>query len=531
MAKKSSTSALTKEQHAEQDARYKENHEYDYVIIGTGSAALAAGALLAKTGKKICMLEAHDLPGGYLQSFKMGDFHFCAQVHYTWGCEPGGKIYEFLKHIGLEKDITWEKYDPEGYDHMIMPDGRRVKIPYGYEKLAESIDSTYPGQKENVQKFGRILSKITKEMGDFPQRKIHWWEYITKAHKFPTLIKYQHKTLQDVFNECNLSTEAQAVLIANAGDMMAPPEELSIFAYVGLFGGYNEGAYYPTKHFKYYVDRLVKYITDHNGCHIYYETPVTQINTEGGEVTSVVTKDGKMFKAKKFICNADPQAMAKVIGWEKFPADQQELLSYSYSPSGMVVYLGLKDIDLTKYGFGRHNIWHMLQWDMNKTWREQLSGDFTKPWFFISTPTLHSKAPGTAPAGCEIMEIATLTDYESFKQAADRDYKEYAQKKQALAEHLLDLVEKYHVPNLRKHIVTKVVGTSTTNEDFVLAPYGNAYGSHMNVRQMGAKRLKAKTPFKNFWWCNASSGYAGVFGTVSTGVNLYMDLTGDRFTK
>ena len=35
MAKKTSTGALTKEQHAFQDKRYAEGHQYDYVIIGT----------------------------------------------------------------------------------------------------------------------------------------------------------------------------------------------------------------------------------------------------------------------------------------------------------------------------------------------------------------------------------------------------------------------------------------------------------------------------------------------------------------
>jgi choline dehydrogenase-like flavoprotein len=70
--KKSSTSALTKEQHAAQDARYAQGHSYDYVIIGTGSSALTVGSLLAHKGYKVCLLEAHDIPGGYAQTFPPG---------------------------------------------------------------------------------------------------------------------------------------------------------------------------------------------------------------------------------------------------------------------------------------------------------------------------------------------------------------------------------------------------------------------------------------------------------------------------
>ncbi|MCR4278405.1 MAG: NAD(P)/FAD-dependent oxidoreductase [bacterium] len=529
MAKKSSTGALTKEQHSAQDARYAENHEYDFLVIGTGNSALTVGALLAHAGHTVCLLEAHDIPGGYMQTFQIGDYSFCAQVHYTWGCGPGGKVYEVLKHLGLEKEITFNLYDPDGYDHMALPDGKMVKIPYGFEKLAENIDSAYPGQKANVQKFCGILEQIRDELRTFPERKIRWWELITKGWQFRSLLTYRTRTLQDVFDECHLSKETQAILIANAGDFMAPPEELSIFAYVGLFGGYNTGAYYPTKHFKHYVNGLAEAITQHEGCHIYYETPASKITTDGDRVTGVETANGKRFTAKKYICNMDPQSAVKMIGIEKFPESFQKPLTYDYSPSGMVIYLGLKDIDLRDFGFGRHNVWDLAEWDMNKMWKEQLKGNFEKPWFFISTPSLHTHESGTTPEGGQIMEIATLTDFDSFHDAQQRSYAEYFKMKMALADHLLDLVEKKYVPNLRKHIVTKTIGTPSTNVDFVMATRGNAYGSHMTPQNLGIGRLKATTPFSNFFWCNASSGYAGMYGTTHTGLNLYMDLTGDRF--
>ncbi len=528
MAKKSSTSALTKEQHVAQDARYAEGHKYDYVIVGTGSSALTVAALLAKAGKKICMLEAHDIPGGYAQTFHTGDYHFCGQVHYIWGCAPGGKIYEFLKHVGLEKDITFELLDKNGYDHMVMPDGKRVTIPYGYDKLVQNVVAAYPDQKEPMEKFVSALRAIREEFRTFPT-KIRWFDFL-KAYKYPNIIKYRNATQQDLFDECRLSKEAQAVLCANAGDFMLPPEKLSLFMFISLFGGYNTGAYYPTKHFKYYVQRLADFITSHDGCHIYYETPVDTITVEDGKVTNVGTRDGKVFEAENFICNGDPQTMAKMIGWEKFPAEEQKKLSYKYSQAGVVIYLGLKDIDLRKYGFGSFNIWHLEDWDMNEMWRQMGKVNFEKPWVFMSTPTLHTNEGGTTPGpDCQILELASYTEYQPFKDAQDKSYADYIKLKLQTAEKMIDLVEKKYIPDIRKHIVVKTIGTSTTNVDFVLAPQGNAYGADMIPSQVSKNRLKAKTPFPNFWWCNASSGWAGMYGTVSTGMDLYMDLTGDRF--
>ncbi|MEK7066676.1 MAG: NAD(P)-binding protein, partial [Patescibacteria group bacterium] len=58
-----------------------DNNRFDYLFIGTGNSALTAAALLTNAGKRVLMLEAHDIPGGYAQSFPWGDYFFCGQVH------------------------------------------------------------------------------------------------------------------------------------------------------------------------------------------------------------------------------------------------------------------------------------------------------------------------------------------------------------------------------------------------------------------------------------------------------------------
>jgi phytoene dehydrogenase-like protein len=310
---------------------------------------------------------------------------------------------------------------------------------------------------------------------------------------------------------------------------MCPPEALSILAYNGLFSGYNSGAYYPRKHFRFMVDRLVRAITDRPGCHVYYEQEVVGVSTRGDRVTEVLTRDGKLFRAPLFICNADPQRMSHIIGREKFPPEFVKALSYDYSWTAVTVYLGLRGIDLRDHGFGRHNTWHLEQWDLNRTWREAVNADWSRPWMFMATPTLHTPEGGTCPPGTQILELATAADYDHFRRLRDNDPRAYRAEKRKVEQRLLDLVEQHHVPNLRRHIALHVAGSPTTNEDFCWAPRGHAYGQHLTPENMGLSRLKSHTPWSNFHWCSAASGYPGVNGTVGTGMQLYMDLTGDRF--
>ncbi len=523
-----STGRLSEEQRRQQDETYAAHPTYDVVVIGSGMAGLTVAALLAHAGRRVAVLEAHDLPGGYVHSFRMGDYRFCAQIHYIWGCGPGERVTRLLEKLGLQNEVTFEPLDPAGYDHVILPNRRRVRIPCGYEELARNVEEACPGQGPRVREFTAILDRLTEEVGRLPER-ISWWQYLTQGWHFRTLLRYHRKTLQEVFDECRLSREAQAILSANSGNYMCPPRDLSILAYNGLFSGYNRGAWYPRKHFRHLVDELAKAVTRQPGCHIYYEHEVTGFEWDGSRLAGVRTQDGKVFRAPEIICNADPQATAGLIGWDRFPAEARKALRYDYSGTALTIYLGVRGLDLRDYGFGRHNTWHLEQWDLNQTWDEAMHHDWTRPWVFLATPTLHTPEGGQCPEGSQILELATAADYGYFRELKDHDLRAYNRQKLALKNRLLDIVEAHHVPGLRNHLELQVVGSPTTNEDYCRAPRGHAYGQSLTPANMGRERLKAATPWENFHWCNAASGYPGVNGTIGTGLRLYMELTGDRF--
>lgn len=526
--KKHSTGQLSPERREAQERRFALHHPYDTLIIGTGMSALVVGALLAHAGERVLMLEAHDTPGGMAHTFRMGAYSFCAQVHYIWGCAPSGTIFEVLRKLGLQGEVTFELLDGDGYDRVVLPDGRQVRLPYGFDRLADNVGRAFPGQAEPVQAFLAEVARIHAQIEQLPEEPLSWWQVLKHGWKVPSLLRNRHSTLKQVLERCGVSPEAQAVLTANAGDLMAPPSDLSIFPYAQLLCGYNTGAYYPTRHFQHVVESLARYVEDHGGC-ILYETPVEHIEVVQGRVASVDAAGGRRFQARRYICNADPQATARMIGLEHFPRSERRALDYRYSPSGIMIYLGLTGIDLREHGFGRFNTWHLEQWDMDRAWQEQSAGEFSRPWIFMSTPTLHTAESGTAPPGGQILEVATYADHGYFKRLQDLDYRDYAKEKQRVADRLLDLVEQRHVPDLRRHIALKVVGSPITHEDFCNAPQGNAYGPYFTPAQMGPGRVSAATPFPNFFWCNATSGSAGIHGTTATGVALYQALTGDRF--
>ena len=111
----------------------------DYLIVGSGLSALTFGALMANSGKTVQILEAHEHPGGYGHTFTMAKkYTFNAQFHYVWDCGEGHTVNKVLKKLGLDQEITFERYDPKGFDNMRMP-GYALDIPSEPEELIQRL--------------------------------------------------------------------------------------------------------------------------------------------------------------------------------------------------------------------------------------------------------------------------------------------------------------------------------------------------------------------------------------------------------
>lgn len=55
-----------------------EDHEVDFVVIGSGIGGLSAAAMLSHYGYSVSVLESHYLPGGVAHTFEQDGFKFDA---------------------------------------------------------------------------------------------------------------------------------------------------------------------------------------------------------------------------------------------------------------------------------------------------------------------------------------------------------------------------------------------------------------------------------------------------------------------
>lgn len=501
--------------------------DFDDLIIGSGMAGLAVASLLANDGRRVAVLEAHDSPGGYAHSFRVRDYRFCAQVHYLFHCGEGEPIHDLLSHLGVADEVPFLRLDPEGFDHVLIA-GDRFRIPNGLEKLRGRLTRRFPEAARPLRRYFEVLSVLGAELSGLEVPSRLSLSALAAAYRARHVLYHLRWTLQDLYDHVGMPPKLRAVLAGQCGDYLLPPRDVSLLLHAALVTLYDRGAYYPKKHYGHFVDTLVQAVRRRPGCAVLLEREVTRLETDplGRRVTAVTTAGGERLTARRYISNADPRLTARLAGEQHFTKDRRRL-DYEYSCGTITLYLGLRGIDLRDHGFGSFNVWHYPHEDINRQYDDQLlRHDLSDPWLFLSTPTLHSDAPGLCPPGDQILEVATACDHARFAALRERDRRAYNLEKKRIRERILDVLDERFVPRIRDHLVMRVTGTPATSARFCRAPAGNAYGAALTPRNVGPRRGPFRSAsLDNLWLVNATAGFPSVAGAIGAGMRLHRELT------
>ncbi|HEY9663490.1 MAG TPA: NAD(P)/FAD-dependent oxidoreductase [Allocoleopsis sp.] len=505
---------------------------FDYVILGAGLGGLSAAACLSRQGYRVAVLEKHYLPGGCCHTFDYGDYRFCADVHYISQCGAGQTIDRFLHYLG--QSVKFNSLDPDCIDRVITPEAD-FKIPLGWEALRDRLLSTFPEEAAAIHRYCDAIRQLHQDIHHLTQ-EVRWydqkWTDWLKLPRYWNLFAKRTWTLQDLYDEVGLSPKLQNILAGQSGDYALPPNEIALLTHTSLVWDYAEGAYYPKHHFKHLVDTIVEAITATESL-VLLSTPVEHIEVSDRQVQHIIA-GGETYRAEKaYISDLDPKLTVQLMHHSEALSsrEQQRLTGYEYSASAFNIYLGLDQrFDPDRYGIGNWNIWYYPTGNLNQEYQQQLQGDLSRPWIFLSCPTMKSTEPGMAPEGHHVLEIATICPYEPFEQLHKTDPKAYKAKKREVYQQLMTSVRDL-IPDVDAYARMKLYGTPTTSEFFLGQPQGNIYGAKLIPRQVGLNRLGFTTELPNLYLVGASAGYPSVPGVIGNGMNVVEMITGESITK
>ncbi len=508
--------------------------DYDAVIIGSGGGGLAAAARLAIAGKKVAVIEQHYQPGGYMSSFRRGDYTFEVSLHAMDGIDPDKGInVQMLKDLRIYDKIKPIRLDPM---YRISYPGLTMDIPADALEYKNELIKRFPHEKQGIENLFATMDRIETALSvgmEFLRGNYlkGIWGVFTNPLAFYTLMKYNDASAARLINDFLKDKSLINVFATLIGFLGEGTDEISALIYAAMWNSYHKGGYYYFEGGSQSVtDALVKVIKENNG-EIFLSTRAVKIIIENGRAVAVKAEDVRTKETKEYRCsyvvsNANaPDTFFKLVGEENLPADYVERLkSMSIGPSTFVVYMGVKK-DYTKY-YPEHVHGIMVsdfsdEADNVKAVKE---GDVSRLSFGIANYTVLN--PDSAPKGKNTICMVCVMPWNVHDEWKLKEgYDKYTALKKEMAMKLVKRAERL-LPGLASNIEVMEVGTPVTNRNYTSNPNGTIFGWANSPEQSMMNRLPNNTPIKNLFlagaWTLPCGGQSAVMisGNMAAGMIL-----------
>lgn len=481
-------------------------NDFDVVVIGSGLGGLSAAVNLSLNGKKVIVLERHNVPGGYATTFVRGRFEFDASLHELSGLGDAGNpgpVYNLLDEYGVLPRVEFFKI-PEFY-RVLFP-GVDVTLPTGRDEFEKILADAFPLEASNIKKFTGLLFDFFSEVTEsgLMQKGIGSVDF----SKYPLMEKHLLSTLAEVFYPMVKDEKARCVLNQIANYVGQPPSHLSFMTYAMAMTSYIMLGPAHIRGFSQALSQAFVDVIEENGGLVRLNNGASEIMTSQGKVVGVVAEDGTMYRTSRVISNANPfETCLNLIDREEMPDWYIKRLS-AWTPglSTFNVWLGL-DRPAEDLGFTVHETFVGYDYDLDKLYEEAktLAPNMNPPGAAVTAYNLAHESfspPGTTNL------VITMAAYGRPWQKLGP--KEYLVAKSRQADKAIELAEVL-APDIRKHIEVMETATPVTNLRYTLNPGGSFTGFTENRRPGGAMQIPSRGPLEGLYfacaWVNLGGGY------------------------
>jgi len=491
--------------------------DYDVIIVGAGGGGLAAATRLSLAGKTVLLIEQHSKVGGYMSFFERGDYTFEVSLHAINGLDPEkGLMVPLLKDLKIYDKIKPARLDPM---YKAYYDGFSMVVPADAEAYRDMLIEKFPHEKEGIDGFYTAIDHmlIVMDANSLITRGEYLsgiWKIISNPRAMVTVFSCANLTMGGFLDKFFSDKALHSVMASYTGMLGDGPENIAGMVFAGMWAAYHQNGCYYLEGGSQSISSALEEVTREHGGEILLSTRVTKILMEDGRAAGVQTSDGKTFRSRYVISNANAiDTFFKLVGREHLPAEYlEDLEKMEAGGASFTVYMGV-DKDYREYFPGNtHTLIVMPSLDTEENFRPMREGDITKAMFGIANYT--KTDPGNAPEGKNVICVITLMPYDWNNGWKEKESPEkYAALKTEVAMKLVKRAEEY-LPGLSSHIEEMEVGTPRTNEHYTSNTKGSIYGWAHTAEQSMQNRLPQETPIENLFlagaWTNPGGGQAAV---------------------
>lgn len=467
---------------------------HDVLIIGSGLGGLECGALLAKRGFKVLVLEGSNQPGGCMQSFRRGGLHYDTGLHYVGGLAQGGAMHEAFAELGL-LDLPWQRMD-EDFDHVIIG-GRHFAFHQGYEAFVEGLAKDFPHQREALQSYVQRLQNITAEDMD-----VCAYDYLQET--------FSDELLLNVVSAAAMKTELRK-------------ESLPLFNFAHTCSSFIESSWRLKGDGNVLVRKLIGTIEEVGG-EVRTNSKVVRLTETDGRISSAICADGLTYEAEYFISDIHPAVLCDLLeGCPSVRKAFRRRMTFGENTCGMfTAQLSIKPESLRYFA---HNV---FVYDKPNVWTMTEENDPVKGVM------ISARVPEDGSDNLRQIDLLTPMPWHECQAWAEtkvgrrgEDYKAFCQQK---TKECIRLAEQY-IPGLSEMVEQCYTSTPLTYRDYLGSPEGGAFGMRKDCRCSMLSFHSVSTPLPNLLLTGQSIILPGIEGVTMTAFETCRKIKQDNETN
>eukprot|EP01012_Entosiphon_sulcatum_P021425 TRINITY_DN2622_c0_g1_i1.p1 TRINITY_DN2622_c0_g1~~TRINITY_DN2622_c0_g1_i1.p1 ORF type:complete len:639 (-),score=113.37 TRINITY_DN2622_c0_g1_i1:126-2042(-) len=538
---------------------------YDAIIVGSGLGGMSTAVCLAKAGRKVCLLEQHDVPGGCTHGFEEKGYDFETGLHYV-GMLEENSYPRFWFNQMTDNQLVWEVL-PDPLDTYLVCDPQLREQPRklcsletGWEEFQNSMAKAFPSaeDKEDVAKYLEQCKVSFSNAIRWPLSKLLPIPLLNIMIKVSPKMRHllvpelSKTSAETMIRSLVRNPEVRAVLLAPYVNHFAPPERAPFDYHLMICYSYSfikNGTVFPRDGTTAVAQAMCAVIKKHGGS-VFVRAPVKEILLDArmkralgvvvGRPSAAETEEEEgaaatTLRAATVVC-ATPVRTAMGL----LPAAARKEGSPFHNQYGaaaadpsigyMTVHAGVAHPTGEKLEVPSQIQYCLFDTDVNaghmKLERSEPEDIIRDGWPLVYITFGSAKRP--QPQGHEdkaSLQILVPCPFRWFAKWKDTKYNhrpaEYEELKMLLANKLWDQA-KYVFPMLKDlQVDVFKVGTPLSQNHFLGTSVGECYGTEPNIARFTNPRLfqlRPETPIKGLFLSGTDTGLHGIVGALISGI-------------
>ncbi|SCY59488.1 phytoene desaturase family protein [Flavobacterium caeni] len=491
---------------------------YDVVVIGSGLGGLVSALILAKEGRRVCVLEKNNQYGGNLQTFVRDKTIFDTGIHYIGGLEEGQNLYRYFKYLGIINGLHLKKMDEDAFDVISFEDEQEA-FPHaqGYRNFAEQLSKYFPEEHSSIENY---LQKLTETCDAFPLYNLQAeGQYDTKI-----LAQNAKQTIESIVPDKKLA----AVLAGSNFLYAGMPEKSPFYVHALSVNSYIQSAWRCINGGSQITKQFIKQLREH-GAEVYKYHEVVGLEVIENRIRSAQIKDGSTVTADLFLSNIELKTLLDLVGKEHFRKPFYERVkNLDDVISAFSLYLVFKP---DSFPYINRNDYHFKNVDAVWTAQDYDEHNWPKHYMVSMNATHKSETFADGMTILTYMKYADVAHWAgTFNTTAEKGDRgeTYEQFKNRKAEILLAEVEK-KFPNIRSCIQSMHTSTPLSYRDYIGSHHGSMYGYVRDANDPMRTFVPSKTKLDNLYLVGQSVSIHGVLGVTIGAVATCCEILGKAY--